>query len=205
MMNKEHNKLLLIPWMIDKDIVKGIPKQEIMKSKYFENNGKTIVYDFLGYSHSLSILEAITEKKKIKEIFFFGAAAFSGDYKVGEIVYPLKNFIFLKYEDRISQTEELLPEIKQRIEEKITKTSAPSMTVDYAGFFPLEEFRKIGEYKNNLLIEMEWGFIFRWAKRHNIKAYPVFILTDKWGEKPRINNFIKEKFKDTYLKILEEM
>ena len=195
----------MIPWMIDKELIKGIPKQEIMKAKYFEQDGKTIIFDFLGYSHSLSVLEAIYEKKKFNEIIFFGAASYSGNYDVGEIVFPMKNFIFLKYEDRVSEIEELDREQIKTLEEKITKITAPSMTVDYAGFFPLEEFRKIKDYKNNLFIEMEWGFIFRWAKKHRIKTHPIFILTDKWGEKPKINNLIKEKFSKTYKKILEEL
>ncbi len=193
----------MIPWMIDRSIVKGVPKKEFMKAKVFDSKDKKIVYDFLGYSHSLSLLQFFS--KDVEQIIFFGAASFSGEYETGDIVYPNENFIFLKYEDRFTKSLKLDEEKKVEIKEKFNIKSAPSMTVDYAGFFPLEEFRQLSKFKNNLFIEMEWGFIFRWAKRHNIEAYPIYILTDKWGEKVRISDKIKRNFKKTFEKIMEEM
>ncbi len=197
------NKIVMIPWMIEKTLVKGVPKRELMKAKVFDSQDKTIVYDFLGYSHSLSLLQLLS--KDIEKIIFFGAASFSGEYKTGDIVYPRENFIFLKYEDRFTKRLELEKDKRTKIEKIFNIRSAPSMTVDFAGFFPLEEFKKLNRYKNNLFIEMEWGFIFRWAKKHNIEAYPIYILTDRWGDKVKINDKIKGNFKKTFEKIMEEM
>ncbi len=200
------NKVLMIPWLIDKELVKGIEKRELLKAKYFDYNDKRIVYDFLGYSHSLSILESLSKREELGEIIFFGASAFIGDYKIGQIVYPKKNFIFLKYEDRVSQLESLDRRIEERVNSLFDNIKGSySMTVDYAGYFPLEEFREIKVYSKDLFIEMEWGFIMRWAKKHNIKAYPFYILTDRWGDKVKINDEIKKKFREYYYKIVEEM
>ncbi len=197
------NELIMIPWLIDKTQFKGIRKQEILKAKYFQKGDKTIVFDFLGYSHSLSILEAFKNKgKEFSKIIFFGAASFMGDFKTGDIVFPKSNFIFLRYEDRVSNTIETDKNISTYIKKHFTNISADSMTIDYAGYFPTKELSMLKKY-STLFIEMEYGFILRWVIKEDINLIPIYILTDKWGEKPVINDNIKDPFNNTLKIILE--
>ncbi len=196
------NELILIPWLIDKKRFKGLAKKEILKAKYFQHNNKIIVYDFLGYSHSLSILEAFKDKGYIfSKILFFGAASFIGNYNIGDIVFPKTNFIFLRYEDRVSDIVKLNNNTINYIEKNFTKISSDSLTLDYAGFFPLNELSMLKGY-DNIFIEMEYGFILRWAIKENIDIIPIYILTDKWGEKVKINDLIKSNFNSIIDKLL---
>jgi len=195
--------LILIPWFIDKNIIKGYEKKEIIKAKYFDISNKIIIYDFLGYSHSLSILEELKRKNiKFSRIIFFGAASYWGKFSKSSIVYPESNFVFLKYEDRISEDVKLRVEESEFLSKNITSVCSSSMTVDYAGYFTLGGIKKIKDFQE-LFIEMEWGFIQRWSLRNNIKSYPIYILTDKWGDEININKKIKKSFKRAFYKILE--
>ena len=200
---KKTDELIMIPWLIDKSRFKGIAKKEILKAKYFQEEGKIVVYDFLGYSHSLSILEAFKNQGiEFKKITFFGTASFMGEFNTGDIVFPKSNFIFLRYEDRVTDTITLEESIEQYIIENITNISADSMTIDYAGYFPVNELSMLKDY-STLFVEMEYGFILRWTIKENIKLIPIYILTDKWGEKVLINDKIKKSFNYILDKISE--
>jgi hypothetical protein len=198
------NELIMIPWLIDKTEFKSIPKQEILKAKYFSKGEKTIVFDFLGYSHSLSILEAFKNRgKEFSKIIFFGAASFMGDFKTGDIVFPESNFIFLRYEDRVSNTIIIDNDISNHIKKYFTNISADSMTIDYAGYFPTNELSMLKRH-STLFIEMEYGFILRWAIKNSINLFPIYILTDKWGDKVNIDSNTKDSFNKVINKILED-
>ncbi len=194
-------ELVLIPWLIDKSIFKGIPKKELYKSKVFEVNGKIVVYDFLGYSHAFSLLSEF-EGEKIKRIYFVGASAFLGDFKKGDIVIPSSSRIFLKYEDRLTEEIELSNDELEFLNNNFSSKAGSLLTIDFAGYFPLEEVPVLRKEKFDF-IDMECGFIHMWSKRNSLKFYPILILTDEWGErKVKIDENLKLSFSNAVLKII---
>ncbi len=194
-------ELVLIPWLIDKSIFKGIPKKELYKSKVFEVNNKIVVYDFLGYSHAFSLLSEF-EGKNIKGIYFIGASAFLGNFKKGNTVIPYSSRIFLKYEDRLTEKIELSDDELKFLKENFNSKVGSLLTIDFAGYFPLKEVPILRKEKFDF-IDMECGFIHMWSKRNNLKFYPILILTDEWGErKVKIDENLKLSFRIAVLKIV---
>ncbi len=188
-------ELVLIPWVFDKEIFKGVHKKEVLKAKIFEINDRVFIIDFLGYSHAFSILEEMKKKDSFSKIFFIGGAATNSEHKVGDIVIPEKSSIFLKYEDRLTKKMILSKEELEFLTDNFTDKKGNLLTIDFAGYFPLYEVPVLRKEKFDL-IEMECGFIHLWSRREGKSFYPLTIITDRWGDgKVKVDNSVKKAFR----------